>query len=83
MGWEQKAVYAGRRERVKPPARCTRPRSSPGNTSGFWRGKFIDPAGRFVFSVQHPIFNSTGCTIVGERKDREGTFRNAPHKSPK
>lgn len=28
--------------------------------------------GRFVFSVQHPCFNSTGCQMVAEEEVREG-----------
>jgi SAM-dependent methyltransferase len=35
----------------------------------------LRPGGRFVFSVLHPCFNSTGCAIVAEVEDREGELR--------
>ncbi len=35
----------------------------------------LRPGGRFVFSVLHPCFNSTGCTLVGEVEDRDGELR--------
>jgi len=31
--------------------------------------------GRFVFSVLHPCFNSTGCTLVAELEDRGGELQ--------
>ncbi len=35
----------------------------------------LRPGGRFVFSVLHPCFNSTACTLVGEVEDRDGELR--------
>ncbi|HEV3260682.1 MAG TPA: class I SAM-dependent methyltransferase [Gemmataceae bacterium] len=35
----------------------------------------LKPGGRFVFSVLHPCFNSSGCTMVMEREEREGELR--------
>ena len=35
----------------------------------------LKPGGRFVFSVLHPCFNTTGCTMVAEREDRDGELR--------
>jgi 2-polyprenyl-3-methyl-5-hydroxy-6-metoxy-1,4-benzoquinol methylase len=35
----------------------------------------LKPGGRFVFSVLHPCFNSTGCTMVAELEDRGGELR--------
>ena len=32
----------------------------------------LKPGGRFVFSVLHPCFNSTGCALVVEQEEREG-----------
>lgn len=34
--------------------------------------KLLKPAARFVFSVQHPCFNSTGCHPMAEEEDRQG-----------
>jgi 2-polyprenyl-3-methyl-5-hydroxy-6-metoxy-1,4-benzoquinol methylase len=33
------------------------------------------PGGRFVFSVLHPCFNSTGCTLTAELEDRQGELQ--------
>ena len=33
----------------------------------------LKPKGRFVFSVQHPAFNSNAVTLVLEEEDRDGT----------
>ncbi len=38
-------------------------------------GGLLKSGGRFVFSVLHPCFNSTGCTMVAERAEREGETR--------
>ena len=38
-------------------------------------GSLLKPGGRFVFSVLHPCFNSTGCTLTAEVEDREGELR--------
>jgi 2-polyprenyl-3-methyl-5-hydroxy-6-metoxy-1,4-benzoquinol methylase len=35
----------------------------------------LKPGGRFVFSVLHPCFNTSGCALVAEREDREGELR--------
>jgi 2-polyprenyl-3-methyl-5-hydroxy-6-metoxy-1,4-benzoquinol methylase len=35
----------------------------------------LRPAARFVFSVLHPCFASTGCTVLAEVEDREGEVR--------
>jgi 2-polyprenyl-3-methyl-5-hydroxy-6-metoxy-1,4-benzoquinol methylase len=35
----------------------------------------LRPGGRFVFSVLHPCFNSTGCSLVAELEDRDGELR--------
>jgi 2-polyprenyl-3-methyl-5-hydroxy-6-metoxy-1,4-benzoquinol methylase len=35
----------------------------------------LQPRGRFVFSVLHPCFNTTGCTLVFEQEDRSGVLR--------
>jgi hypothetical protein len=35
----------------------------------------LRPGGRFVFSVLHPCFNSTGCALVAELEDRDGELR--------
>jgi 2-polyprenyl-3-methyl-5-hydroxy-6-metoxy-1,4-benzoquinol methylase len=35
----------------------------------------LRPGSRFVFSVLHPCFNSTGCTLVAELEDRDGELR--------
>jgi 2-polyprenyl-3-methyl-5-hydroxy-6-metoxy-1,4-benzoquinol methylase len=32
----------------------------------------LRPGGRFVFSVLHPCFNSTGCSLLAELEDRDG-----------
>src|SRR5262249_14518377 len=37
----------------------------------------LRPGGRFVFSVLHPCFNGTGCTLVAELEDRDGELRTA------
>ncbi len=34
--------------------------------------QLLKPGGRFVFSVTHPCFNTTGCKKVVEEEDREG-----------
>lgn len=34
--------------------------------------KLLKPAGRFVFTVSHPCFNSTGCRMVAEQEYRDG-----------
>jgi 2-polyprenyl-3-methyl-5-hydroxy-6-metoxy-1,4-benzoquinol methylase len=34
----------------------------------------LKPSGRFVFSVQHPAFNSNAVTLVLEEEDREGAL---------
>ena len=34
----------------------------------------LKPAGRFVFSVQHPCFNSNAIKMVVEEEDQEGTL---------
>lgn len=34
--------------------------------------RLLKPGGRFVFSVQHPCFNSNGITMVAEQDDHEG-----------
>jgi 2-polyprenyl-3-methyl-5-hydroxy-6-metoxy-1,4-benzoquinol methylase len=34
--------------------------------------KLLKPGGRFVFSVSHPCFNSTGCRMSVEEEVREG-----------
>lgn len=34
--------------------------------------QLLKPGGRFVFSVTHPCFNTTGCTLMAEEEDREG-----------
>ncbi len=36
--------------------------------------RLLRPKGRFVFSVQHPAFNSKAVTLVLEEEDREGTL---------
>lgn len=36
--------------------------------------KLLKPGGRFVFSVQHPCFNSNGVDIFGEAGERNGQF---------
>jgi len=33
------------------------------------------PAGRFVFSVLHPCFNTTGCSILAEQADEAGRLQ--------
>jgi 2-polyprenyl-3-methyl-5-hydroxy-6-metoxy-1,4-benzoquinol methylase len=38
-------------------------------------GALLEPGGRFVFSVLHPCFNSTGCTLTAEMEDRQGELR--------
>jgi 2-polyprenyl-3-methyl-5-hydroxy-6-metoxy-1,4-benzoquinol methylase len=35
----------------------------------------LKPASRFVFSVLHPCFNTTGCTMLAEQEDHEGCLR--------
>lgn len=35
----------------------------------------IKPAGCFVFSVLHPCFNTTGCTMLAEQVDEGGQLR--------
>lgn len=35
----------------------------------------LRPGGRFVFSVLHPCFNSTGCSIMAEQVDENGELR--------
>jgi 2-polyprenyl-3-methyl-5-hydroxy-6-metoxy-1,4-benzoquinol methylase len=35
----------------------------------------LKPMGRFVFSVLHPCFNTTGCTLVAEQVDEGGQLR--------
>jgi 2-polyprenyl-3-methyl-5-hydroxy-6-metoxy-1,4-benzoquinol methylase len=35
----------------------------------------LKPEGRFVFSVLHPCFNSTGCALVVELEDRDGALQ--------
>jgi 2-polyprenyl-3-methyl-5-hydroxy-6-metoxy-1,4-benzoquinol methylase len=35
----------------------------------------LKPGGRFVFSVLHPCFNTTGCKMIGERGDEQGQLR--------
>src|SRR5208283_592135 len=35
----------------------------------------LKPAGRFVFSVLHPCFNTTGCTMLAEQVDEGGRLR--------
>lgn len=34
--------------------------------------QILKPGGRFVFSVSHPCFNSTGCKMVIEEETRDG-----------
>jgi SAM-dependent methyltransferase len=34
--------------------------------------RLLRPEGRFVFSIQHPCFNQTGCRLTLEEEDREG-----------
>jgi SAM-dependent methyltransferase len=34
--------------------------------------KLLEPEGRFVFSVQHPCFNSNAMTMVSEMEDNDG-----------
>jgi 2-polyprenyl-3-methyl-5-hydroxy-6-metoxy-1,4-benzoquinol methylase len=36
--------------------------------------RLLKPGGRFVFSVQHPAFNSNAVRLVMEEEDREGTL---------
>lgn len=36
--------------------------------------RLLKPSGRFVFSVQHPAFNSNAVTLVLEEDDREGAL---------
>jgi SAM-dependent methyltransferase len=36
--------------------------------------RLLKPNGRFVFSVQHPAFNSNAVTLVLEEEDREGVL---------
>jgi 2-polyprenyl-3-methyl-5-hydroxy-6-metoxy-1,4-benzoquinol methylase len=36
--------------------------------------RLLKPEGRFVFSVQHPAFNSNAVRLVLEEEDREGTL---------
>ena len=36
--------------------------------------RLLKPNGRFVFSVQHPAFNSNAVTLVLEEEDREGAL---------
>lgn len=36
--------------------------------------RLLKPKGRFVFSVQHPAFNSNAVTLVLEEEDREGAL---------
>src|SRR5215212_5526599 len=36
--------------------------------------RLLKPEGRFVFSVQHPAFNSNAVRLVMEEEDREGTL---------
>ena len=38
----------------------------------------LKPKGRFVFSVLHPCFNTTGCTLLVEQEDQEGELRTTP-----
>jgi 2-polyprenyl-3-methyl-5-hydroxy-6-metoxy-1,4-benzoquinol methylase len=38
-------------------------------------GTLLKPAGRFVFSVLHPCFNTTGCTMLAEQIDEDGRLR--------
>jgi 2-polyprenyl-3-methyl-5-hydroxy-6-metoxy-1,4-benzoquinol methylase len=38
-------------------------------------GRLLKPGGRFVFSVLHPCFHSTGCTMVAERTERGGEMK--------
>ncbi len=35
-------------------------------------GRLLKPQGRFIFSVQHPCFNSNGAAKVVEMEDRDG-----------
>ena len=35
----------------------------------------LKPMGRFVFSVLHPCFNTTGCTMLAEQVDEGGQLR--------
>jgi len=35
-------------------------------------GRLLIPRGRFVFTLSHPCFNTTGCKMVVEQEDREG-----------
>jgi 2-polyprenyl-3-methyl-5-hydroxy-6-metoxy-1,4-benzoquinol methylase len=35
-------------------------------------GRLLTPGGRFVFTLSHPCFNTTGCKMVVEQEDREG-----------
>lgn len=37
--------------------------------------RLLKPGGRFVFSVLHPCFNSTGSTMVVEQVEREGEMK--------
>ena len=36
--------------------------------------RLLKPEGRFVFSVQHPAFNSNAVTLVLEEEDKEGAL---------
>ena len=36
--------------------------------------RLLKPEGRFVFSVQHPAFNSNAVRLVLEEEDRDGTL---------
>jgi SAM-dependent methyltransferase len=35
-------------------------------------GRLLKRGGRFVFTLSHPCFNTTGCKMVVEQEDREG-----------
>jgi 2-polyprenyl-3-methyl-5-hydroxy-6-metoxy-1,4-benzoquinol methylase len=37
--------------------------------------RLLKPGGRFVFSLSHPCFNSTGCAKVVEQEERDGEFK--------
>lgn len=36
--------------------------------------RLLTPDGRFVFSVQHPAFNSNGCRLGIEEEEKDGTW---------
>lgn len=37
--------------------------------------QLLKPGGRFIFSIQHPCFNQTGCRLTLEEEDMDGELQ--------